>query len=149
LLYLYKNNKFYKMFTSKQSCFNKQCSEKYIQLICVTKTRNGKLVALGWKQPLQEKLDIISKNMRANNLDCSSNSTCSPELNLLSFDILVKSSGVFLQRKQRPTIKRIHWNFCCQTDILIDIFNNYLRLRSTTTPTGKLHVAISKCIYNI
>ena len=32
----------------------------YIQLICVTKTRNGKLVALDWKQPLQEKLDIFS-----------------------------------------------------------------------------------------
>jgi len=32
----------------------------YIQLICITKTRNGKLVALGWKQPLQEKLDIFS-----------------------------------------------------------------------------------------
>jgi hypothetical protein len=32
----------------------------YIQLICVSKTRNGKLVALGWKQPLQEKLDIFS-----------------------------------------------------------------------------------------
>ena len=75
----------------------------------------------------EARIDKISKNMRANNLDCSSNSTCSPELNLLSFDILVKSSGVFLQRKQRPTIKRIHWNFCCQTDILIDIFNNYLR----------------------
>ena len=87
----------------------------------------------------EARIDKISKNMRANNLDCSSNSTCSPKLNLLSFDILVKSSGVFLQRKQWPTIKRIHWNFCCQTDILIDIFNNYLRLRSTTTPTGKLH----------
>ena len=87
----------------------------------------------------EARIDKISKNMRANNLDCSSNSTCSPKLNLLSFDILVKSSGVFLQRKQRPTIKRIHWNFCCQTDILIDIFNNYLWLRSTTTPTGKLH----------
>ena len=87
----------------------------------------------------EARIDKIFKNMRANNLDCSSNSTCSPKLNLLSFDILVKSSGVFLQRKQRPTIKRIHWNFCCQTDILIDIFNNYLWLRSTTTPTGKLH----------
>ena len=32
---------------------------------------------------------------------------------------------------------------------ILDIFNNYLRLRSTTTPTGKLHGAISKCIYNI
>ena len=37
------------MFTSKQTCFSKQCSEKYIyiQLICINKTRNGKLVALG------------------------------------------------------------------------------------------------------
>ena len=32
---------------------------------------------------------------------------------------------------------------------ILDIFNNYLRLRSTTTPTGKLHGVISKCIYNI
>ena len=32
---------------------------------------------------------------------------------------------------------------------LLDIFNNYLRLRSTTTPTGKLHGDLSKCIYNI
>jgi hypothetical protein len=32
---------------------------------------------------------------------------------------------------------------------LLDNFNNYLRLRSTTTPTGKLHGAISKCIYNM
>jgi hypothetical protein len=28
--------------------------------------------------------------------------------------------------------------------VVLDIFNNYLRLRSTTTPTGKLHGAISK-----
>jgi hypothetical protein len=28
-------------------------------------------------------------------------------------------------------------------NLLIDIFNNYLRIRSTTTPTGKLHEAIS------
>jgi hypothetical protein len=50
------------MLTSQQMCFNKQYSEKYIyiQLICITKTRNGKLVALGWKQPLQENLDIFS-----------------------------------------------------------------------------------------
>jgi hypothetical protein len=33
----------------------------YIQLICIAKTRNGKLVALAWKQPLQEKLDIDSE----------------------------------------------------------------------------------------
>jgi hypothetical protein len=33
--------------------------------------------------------------------------------------------------------------------VIIDIFNNYLRLRSTTTPTGKLHGDISKCIYNM
>ena len=32
---------------------------------------------------------------------------------------------------------------------LLDIFNNYLRLPSTTTPRDKLHGAISKCIYNI
>jgi hypothetical protein len=37
----------------------------------------------------------------------------------------------------------------CLIDLVIDIFNNYLRLRSTTTPTGKLHGAISKCIYNM
>jgi hypothetical protein len=30
---------------------------------------------------------------------------------------------------------------------LLDIFNNYLRLRSTTTPTGKLHGAISNIIF--
>jgi hypothetical protein len=38
------------MLTLNQTCYNKQCSEKYtryIQLICITKTRNGKLVALG------------------------------------------------------------------------------------------------------
>jgi len=41
------------MFTSKPTCFNKQCSEKkYIQLICVTKTRNGKLVALALVESL-------------------------------------------------------------------------------------------------
>ena len=28
--------------------------------MCITKTRNEKLVALEWKQPLQEKLDIFS-----------------------------------------------------------------------------------------
>ena len=33
--------------------------------------------------------------------------------------------------------------------ILVDIFNNYLRLRSTTTLTCELHGAISKLIYNI
>ena len=32
---------------------------------------------------------------------------------------------------------------------ILDIFNNYLRLRSTTTATGKLHGAISKYIYNM
>ena len=51
------------MFTSRQTCFNKQCSEKYIytvQLICITKARNGILAAVGWKQPLQVKLDIFS-----------------------------------------------------------------------------------------
>ena len=32
--------------------------------------------------------------------------------------------------------------------LLIEIFNNYLRLRSTTTPPGELHGAIAKCIYN-
>jgi hypothetical protein len=37
--------------------FRKIC----IQLICTAKTRNGKLVALAWKQPLQEKLDIDSE----------------------------------------------------------------------------------------
>ena len=38
------------MLTLNQTCYNKQRSEKYtryIQLICITKTRNGKLVALG------------------------------------------------------------------------------------------------------
>jgi len=47
------------MFTLKQTCFNnvqKNIYTKNVQLICVTKMRNGKLVALGWKQPLQEKL---------------------------------------------------------------------------------------------
>ena len=63
------------MFTSKQTCYNKQCSEKYtryIQLICVTKTRNGKLVALALKQPLQEKLDIDSEesDLHALNIIC-------------------------------------------------------------------------------
>jgi hypothetical protein len=33
----------------------------------------------------------------------------------------------------------------CLIDLVIDIFNNYLRLRSTTTPTGKLHGALYKC----
>jgi hypothetical protein len=33
--------------------------------------------------------------------------------------------------------------------VLLDFFNNYLRLRSTTTPTGKLHGTISKYIYNM
>jgi hypothetical protein len=33
----------------------------HVQLICIAKTRNGKLVALAWKQPLQEKLDIDSE----------------------------------------------------------------------------------------
>jgi hypothetical protein len=30
ILSLYKKKTFYKTFTSKQTCFNKQCSEKYI-----------------------------------------------------------------------------------------------------------------------
>ena len=38
---------------------------------------------------------------------------------------------------------------CAFTHATIDIVNNYLRLRSTTTTTGKLNGAISKCIYNI
>jgi hypothetical protein len=33
----------------------------YIQLIGITETRNGKLVALGWKQLLQDKLDNFEK----------------------------------------------------------------------------------------
>ena len=32
--------------------------------------------------------------------------------------------------------------------VIIDIVNNYLRLRSTTTPTGKLHGAISVSVSN-
>jgi hypothetical protein len=44
----------------------------YIQLICIAKTRNGKLVALTWKQPLQEKLDIDSEesDLHALNIIC-------------------------------------------------------------------------------
>ena len=42
----------------------------YIQLICIAK--NGKLVALAWKQPLQEKLDIDSEenDLHALNIIC-------------------------------------------------------------------------------
>ena len=44
----------------------------YIQLICIAKTRNGKLVALALKQPLQEKLDIDSEesDLHALNIIC-------------------------------------------------------------------------------
>jgi hypothetical protein len=44
----------------------------YIQLICIAKKRNGKLVALAWKQPLQEKLDIDSEesDLHALNIIC-------------------------------------------------------------------------------
>jgi hypothetical protein len=43
----------------------------YIQ-ICIAKTRNGKLVAFVWKQPLQEKLDIDSEesDLHALNIIC-------------------------------------------------------------------------------
>ena len=44
----------------------------HVQLICIAKTRNGKLVSLAWKQPLQEELDIDSEesDLHALNIIC-------------------------------------------------------------------------------
>jgi hypothetical protein len=43
--------------------------KRYIQLICIAKTGNGKLVALAWKQPLREKLDIDSEESDLHSLN--------------------------------------------------------------------------------
>jgi hypothetical protein len=77
LCFIYKKKKIkqnvYQYFKFKadlfyQTMFRKIC----IQLICIAKTRNGKLVALAWKQPLQEKLDIDSEesDLHALNIIC-------------------------------------------------------------------------------
>ena len=44
----------------------------YIQLICIAKTRNGKLLAIAWMQPLKEKHDIDSEesDLHALNIIC-------------------------------------------------------------------------------
>ena len=71
LCFIYIKKKILQNVYFKADLFSQTIIRKiYIQLICVTKTRNGKLVALGWKQPLQEKLDIfvrIAANWYNNN----------------------------------------------------------------------------------
>ena len=61
------------MFTSKQTCLNKQCSEKYIYIYSkfalLKREMENWQPLLEFKQPLQEKLDIDSEESDLHSLN--------------------------------------------------------------------------------
>ena len=72
MLYLYKKKIIQNVYFKADLFYQTMFRKRYIQLICISKTRNGKLVALAWKQPLQEKFDIDSEesDLHALNIIC-------------------------------------------------------------------------------
>jgi hypothetical protein len=76
------------------------------------KTRNGKLVALAWKQPLQEKLDIDSEesDFHALNIICVLTQTST----MMTFVLIL-----WMKKIHNTTIRNIYIycyeNFCSHT----------------------------------